>query len=179
MKQTTSSNHVEEIKTPQSPRNATTLKKTIREKADVVAENNIPRHRRERQKPFRCHRCKGYLSKGASWRTVASTKLEEMIGSRVVAHKTSQKKRNQNRTRNNRKAPREGPERQAKGKTRTSAAGQSKAETEHKDQDPDGKPRRAPRKNALLSCRFSGRRPLFVARYLGRRPRAVPLNPPP
>ena len=39
------------------------------------------------------------------------------------------------------KAPREGPERQAKSKTRTREAGRSKAETEHKDQDPDGKPR--------------------------------------
>ena len=31
----------------------------------------------------------------------------------------------------------------------------------------------------LKSAGFLGRRPLYIARYLGRRPRAVPLNPPP
>ena len=58
-----------------------------------------------------------------------------------------------------REAPREGPQRQIKGKARTSAAGQSKEEMVHKDQDPDVKPRGAPRDVSLSGCQFLGRRP--------------------
>ena len=126
-------------------------------------------------------RVEGYLTtKTRLPRIAASSKPEERIGSRVVAH---QENPVTPRTRNRPNAPGEGPEatHEHRGRER---------EPEHRrdtgEKNRRGRPGQSGNRTpgpvrpfhlSLFGCRFLGRSPFFNARFWGRRPTRVNLHP--